>query len=106
MLRVSIRHVDPDQLDDLRAWFVEVVGPRRQEALATLQDEGCSHEKAVLIEGKDGPVLIYLMEVEDEERSAQAAATSQHAIDADHKRVMQRVLGEPVYSETLLDLQL
>lgn len=105
MLRVGIRRVNPGQLDDLRRWFEEVAGPRRQEALATLEDEGCRHEKAILIEGRDGPVLIYLMEVEDKERSAQAAVTSPHPIDADHKRVMQRALGEPVSCETLLDLR-
>lgn len=105
MLRVAIRHVHPDQLDDLRGWFAEVAGSRRAEALATLKEEGCQHEKAILIEGKDGPVLIYLMEVEDEERSMRAAATSHHPIDADHRAVMQRTVGDPLSCETLLDLR-
>ena len=56
MLRVSICSVIPEQVEDLRQWFSEVSGPRRGETLETLSDEGCTHEQALLIEGKDGPI--------------------------------------------------
>ncbi len=74
------------------------------EALATLIDEGCTHEQAFLIEGKEGPVVIYIMDVEDVERSRRVVASSQHPIDADHKRVMHAAIGGQVPAEMRLDL--
>jgi hypothetical protein len=50
----------------------------------------------MLIEGKDGPVLVYVMEVDDVERSQQAAVESSHLIDAEHKRVMRTAVGDAV----------
>ena len=61
MLRVSIRRVNPGRANELREWLAEVNGPRRVEALATLVDEGCTHEQAYLIEGTEGPVVVYVM---------------------------------------------
>jgi Family of unknown function (DUF6176) len=65
MLRVAIRRVNPGRADELREWLSEANGPRREEALATLVDEGCNHEQAFLIEGAEGPVVIYVMQVDD-----------------------------------------
>lgn len=104
MLRVAIRHVHADKVDELRDWLQTVNGPRRAEALATLVDETCGHEQVLLIEGKDGPVVVYVMEVADVERSRRAAEQSSHPIDADHRRVIQRAVGDAVPSEMLLDL--
>ena len=105
MLRVVIRQVHPEHVGLLRAWLREVDGPRRTEALATLAEEGCTHEQAVLIEGADGPILVYVMEIHDEDSSRDAAATSGHKIDAEHKRVMALAVGQQVHSELLLDLR-
>jgi hypothetical protein len=105
MLRVTIRRVHPERADELRAWLAEVNGPRRDEALATLVDEGCTHEQAFLIDGAEGPVVVYVMEVDQIEAAQEAARSSQHRIDADHKRVMDRALGDPLPSELLLDLR-
>jgi Family of unknown function (DUF6176) len=104
MLRVAIHHVRPAHVDDLREWLQTVNGPRRDEALATLVDETCTHEQAFLIEGKEGPVVVYVMEVADVERSRRAPERSSHPIDVDHRRVMQLALGDAVPSELLLDL--
>jgi hypothetical protein len=104
MLRVAIRHLRPAYVDDLRKWLQTFNGPRRNEALATLVDETCTHEQAFLIEGKEGPVVVYVMEVADVEQSRRAPERSSHLIDADHRRVMQRALGDAVPSELLLDL--
>jgi Family of unknown function (DUF6176) len=82
----------------------EVDGPRRQEALATLFDEGCRHEQAYLIDGADGPVVVHIMEVEDVERSKVVGARSSHSIDEDHKVVLSQTLGDQVPAELLLDL--
>ena len=97
MLRVAIRRVNPERADDLRKWLAEVNGPRREEALATLADEG-------LIEGPEGPVVVYVMEVDDIQRSQEAFRSSGHPIDADHKQVMEQAVGDPLPSELLLDL--
>ena len=105
MLRVAIRRVYPEFANVLCEWLQEVNGPRREEALTTMVSEGCGHEQAFLIEGKDGPVVVYVMEIEDVERSKQAAVTSKHPIDSDHKRVMQLAVGDPVPSQLLLDLR-
>jgi hypothetical protein len=104
MLRVAIRRVNPGRADELREWLAEVNGVRREEALGTLIDEGCTHEQAFLIEGAEGSVVIYVMQVDDIETSKKAARSSEHPIDADHKRVMEQAVGDPVPSELLLDL--
>ena len=67
-------------------------------------DETCSHEQALLIEGKDGPVVVYVMEVADVDQSRRASEQSVHQIDADHKQVMASALGGAVPREVLLDL--
>ena len=105
MLRVAIRQVNPGRADQLREWLAEVNEPRREEALATLVEEGCTHEQALLIEGAEGPVIVYVMEVEDVEVSKAAAQSSEHPIDADHKRVMEQAVGEPLHAELLLDIR-
>jgi hypothetical protein len=105
MLRVAVRRVNPGRADELWEWLAEVDGPRREEALATLVDEGCTHEQAFLIEGAEGPVVIYVMEVDDDEASQVAAQLSEHPIDADHKRVMAQVVGDSLPSELLLALR-
>ncbi len=69
-----------------------------------LMDEGCRHEQAYLIDGADGPVLVYVMEVAEIEQSERAAEASEHPIDADHRRVMAVALGDRVPAELLLDL--
>jgi hypothetical protein len=79
-------------------------GPRREEALATMMDEGCRHEQAYLIDGAEGPVIVYVMEVAEIEQSERAAEASVHPIDADHKRMMALALGDQVPAELLLDL--
>jgi hypothetical protein len=104
MLRVAIRRVRPGRNDELRKWLAEANCPRREEALETLLDEGCTHEQAFLIEGAEGPVVIYVMEVDDLHASQEAARSSGHPIDADHKRVMEQAVGDLLPSELLLDL--
>ena len=105
MLRVAIRKVRTDQVASLREWLLQANGPRREEALATLMDEGCRHEQAYLMDGAEGPVIVYVMEVGEVERSERAAEASSHPIDTDHRRVMALALGDPVRAELLLDLR-
>lgn len=105
MLRVAIRRVKPEHLDELRQWLETANGPRRSEALATLVNEGVRHELAYLLSDGEGPLVVYVMEVEDVERAREAAERSTHTIDADHRRVMTLALGEHLDLDPVLDLR-
>jgi Family of unknown function (DUF6176) len=105
MLRVAIRRVKPEHLDELRQWLQTANGPRRSEALATLIDEGVRHELAYLLTDDRDPLLVYVMEVEDVERAKAAFERSTHPIDADHRRVMTLALDRDADAELVLDLR-
>src|SRR5680860_1585107 len=94
----------PSEEQKLRDWLGVLNGPRSSEAQATLTAEGCTHEVGILVQTSDGPLLVYAMAVEDEERSRQAGLDSRHAIDADHKRVRAADLAGEPEMERLLDL--
>ena len=105
MIHLVVRRVNPEHLELFREWMAELNGPRREEALATLGDEGCSHEVAVLVEVPDGHLVIYAMEVESVEKSREAADNSTHPIDKEHRAVMDKAIGELPSLEKLLDLR-
>jgi hypothetical protein len=105
MLELTVRPVRPEHVELLRDWFAEVGGPRRPEALATLEDETVSQELAALVDCGGAHLLIYAMLVDDPERARRAAQRSTHLIDAQHRSVMQTALGEPIAVEVLLDLR-
>ena len=104
MIHLAVRRVNPEHLELFREWMAQLNGPRREEVLATLDDEGCSHELAVLVKGPDGPLIIYAMEVESIEKSRDAADNSTHRIDKEHRAVMDKAVGERPSLEKLLDL--
>ena len=74
------------------------------EALATLVSEGDSR-RGSFIEGADGPVVIYVTQVESVQPARNAAQHSTHPIDAEHRTVLDTALGERVGYELLLDLR-
>lgn len=84
---------------------MQLHGVRREEALATPDDEGCSHELALHIHGPDGPLIMYAMEAERIEKSPGAADDSTHPIDEEHRAVMARSIGEHPSLKWLLNLQ-
>ncbi|GAA4189963.1 hypothetical protein GCM10022219_06540 [Microbacterium oryzae] len=105
MISLTIRRIEPDQRERLESWLQEVDGPRRAEALATLADEGVMHEKAVILDTSDGPILVYAMESADLERARAVAQRSEHGIDAEHREVMEAaVAGRPDIA-VVLDLR-
>lgn len=106
MIRVSVSKVVPERLDELRHWFCELSGPRREELLRTLVDEGVRHEQVLLVHTSDGPLMIYVMEEEDAERSLTAFQSSAHPVDAEHKTVLTAAFGGRVERELLLDVAL
>ncbi len=104
MIHLAVREVKPEHLDLFRDWMKQLDGPRRAEALATLDDEGCAHEVAVLIEGPAGPLVIFAMEVDSIERSREAANDSTHSIDAEHRAILDLAIGDRPPFERILNL--
>jgi hypothetical protein len=105
MLRISIRQVRADQVDRLRAWLAEV-NQRQDEVRETYRQEGVHHEQAYLLEGKDGPVLIYAIEMDDPLQARLAFQNSQLPIDHEHAAVMREVLAGRVAAELLYECRL
>jgi hypothetical protein len=56
-----------------------------------------------LLSGVDGPVLLYVMDVDDVEKAQRAFATSKLPIDVEHKRVMRACSLGPAESEVLFE---
>jgi len=104
VLRVTVTKVHPDKVARLTEWMAEATR-RADEVRATFADEGVRHEKALLVETSDGPLLVYASEMADEEAALAAFASSPHPIDAEHKTVMAEVLSDRPPTTTLLDLR-
>jgi uncharacterized protein DUF6176 len=104
VLRVSIRRVREGQLDRLRWWLGEL-NRRQEEVRETFEQESVRHEQAYIVDTADGHLLVYAMEVEDEEQARAAFRASTLPIDAEHARVMGEVLGEAADAELLYDVK-
>jgi hypothetical protein len=105
MLQVTVRRVRPEKVERLKAWLAEAER-RADEVRETFRQEGVRHEQALLVETSDGPLLVYVGEMEDVEAAQRVFAASELPIDAEHKAVLTEVLGERVPTTTLLDLRL
>jgi hypothetical protein len=67
---------------------------RKAEVLETFADEGTSQEQAYILPTSDGPVLVYVMDTQDNERARAAYESSSHAIDLEHRAILTDCLGE------------
>jgi hypothetical protein len=105
VLQVAMRRVAEGEVDRLRQWMGELMR-RRDEVIETFVNEGVRHELAYLLATADGPVLVYVMEVEDPERARAAFRASSLPIDAEHKQVLSQALAEPYDAELLYDVRL
>ncbi|MDC7804537.1 DUF6176 family protein [Sphingomonas sp. BLCC-B65] len=105
MIHLVARRIDPDHLDRVVEWLRTVNGPRRQEALASLAAERVRHETAMILDGADGPVLVYAMETDDIAHSRAVADMSPRAIDAEHRAVMRAADAGGVDCDIVLDLR-
>ncbi|MFV4912728.1 DUF6176 family protein [Microbacterium lacticum] len=105
MIHLVARRIRPDQRDRVAAWLREVDGPRRAEALESLEAEGVTHEKAMLIDTGDGPVIVYAMETDDLAHSISVTDQSPRSIDAEHRAVMRAADDGPAIAEVVLDLR-
>ena len=105
MIHLVARRIDPDQREHVVEWLRTVDGPRREEALASLEAEGIRHETAMILEGIDGPVIVYAMESEDVERARTIADDSPRPIDGEHRAVMRAADAGAADADILLDLR-
>jgi hypothetical protein len=101
VLRITFLTINPGKEPRLRAWLAEL-NKRADEVRATFRDETVRSEQAFVVEGPNGPMLVYAIEASDFERGAAAFAKSHHPIDAEHRAVMQECVGpaldvRPVY---------
>lgn len=104
MISVNVTKVDPDKARRLRDWLAEAQS-RSDEVRATFADEGVRHERALLVDTSDGPLLVYAVECDDYDAAVEVFARSTHPVDVEHKRVMAETRGEPVPVEVLFDLR-
>jgi Family of unknown function (DUF6176) len=103
MLRLSIRRIKPEKELRLREWLSEL-NRRADEVRATFEAETVRAEQAYIIPTSDGPLLVYAMEAEDFELGRQAFADSKHAIDHEHRAVMQECMDESLELRPLYDV--
>jgi hypothetical protein len=102
VLLVRFSKVKPEQLGRLRLWMNELMR-RRDEVLETFEQETVRQEVAYLLEGRDGPTLVYAIEAEDLEHAGRAFRASTLPIDIEHRSVMREVLEGPAHAELLYE---
>jgi len=105
VLDVRFHRVRNDQVEQLRAWFAELM-QRQDEVRDTFRNEGVRHEQAFLFESKDGLVLVYAHEVDDPEAAHRAYAASTLPIDLQHREIMSAALVGPAEAELLYEVRL
>lgn len=94
----------PGSLDRAREW-ARVINERKEEALATLRDEGVVLECAFLDSAEGGDYLIYVMKAESFEKAKRTAEKSTHSIDEYHLKFKQETWEDGKKLETLVDLE-
>jgi uncharacterized protein DUF6176 len=94
----------PGSLALVREWAQTLNHDRRDEALATLRDEGVTVESAFLDHAEDGDYLVAYMRSPNLDQAVGAAATSRHSIDAYHQEFKKATWESRRVLETLVDL--
>jgi hypothetical protein len=79
---------------------------RMDEVRATFKQEGVHHEIAWLMQGRDGPVMVYAVEVDDPEASRRALEASTLPIDYEYRQLMEEVTAGPAATEKLYECTL
>jgi hypothetical protein len=105
MLSVVFSRVRDGEEARLRAWGREL-GQRADEVCQTFEQEGVRHEKMLLLQTVDGPVLLRIGEVEDWDRAIHAFEHSTLRIDAEHRSVMDTALDGPYTAELIYECSL
>ncbi len=99
---VKVR-LKPGSLPRVREWAAEI-NDRRDEALATLEDESVVLESFFLDSSKAGDYLIGYIRAGNLVQAADAAERSTHDIDAYHKAFQQEAWESGRALELLVDL--
>jgi hypothetical protein len=105
MLKVSIHTVKPGQEQKIRDWLSELM-TRKDEVRETFKQETVRKEQAYLLPIGDSTALIYIVEADDLEQASKTYKDSTLPIDAEHRSVMQQVLGDCLPAELLYDVAL
>jgi uncharacterized protein DUF6176 len=105
LLKTAFLRVRPDKVDRLKSWLAEL-NLRHDEVLETFAQETVRHEVAYLLEGRDGPILVYVMEAQDFDQARRAYQGSNLPIDAEHRRVMMEISEGPAAVETLYECRM
>jgi uncharacterized protein DUF6176 len=105
MLMVRIVQLHPDKVERLRAWM-HGLRDRTDEVRATFAQEGVHHEIAWLVQGHDGPIMVYAVEVDDPAAARRAYDASILPIDHEHRQIMQEVTAGPAVTEKLYECTL
>lgn len=88
----------------IRDWAKKLHEERREEAIATLVDEGVTIESYFLDPRPEGDFLIGYMRATSLDQAAQIAARSDHDIDRYHQQVRVSSWAEVTRLERLVDL--
>lgn len=102
MLQAAILKIRPDKVDRLRWWMGEL-NRRQDEVRETFRQESVQHEKAYLLDGRDGPLLLYLAELTDPDQARRAFRESSLPIDLEHRRIMDEVIDGNAPAEQLYE---
>lgn len=94
----------PGSVPRAREWAM-VINARREEALATLRDEGVVLECAFLDQTPEGDFLIYVMKAESFQKAKEAAQRSSHEIDDYHLKFKEETWEDGKKLEILIDLE-
>jgi Family of unknown function (DUF6176) len=98
-LCVRVR-LEPGSLPRVREWAAEL-NARRDEVMATLQDEGVRIESVFL----ESETLVYFLKVDSIDHAREAYSRSRHAIDAYHQRFKDETFAEQTQLELLIDFE-
>lgn len=94
----------PNSIEKVREW-AKVINDRKDEAVATLRDEGVVLECVFLDQTNEGDFLIYLMKAESFEKSKEAMQNSIHEIDKFHQQFKSETWENGKKLEILVDLE-
>lgn len=95
----------PEAAERLRRWFAQMQGERLPEVQSSFGREGMLHEKVLLVETSDGPLLVYAMEMEDEEHATAVFNASSEPVDVDHRAVLKECLDGVPDQQIIFDVR-
>ncbi len=90
-------------MERVREWAETLNRSRKDEALASLRDEGVVVESVFLDSTAEGDYLVYFMKAKDLKKSREAVEKS-HSIDKYHQQFKRDAWEEQKQLELLVDL--